>query len=138
MKATFPARVTVTIEVPRGGFVKRRSDGGVDYVSPVPCPFDYGCVPGLPGGDGDPLDALVLGGTRAAGDTVDVRVRAVVRFLDAGSVDDKLVCSESGVTADDRWRILLFFRVYAEAKRWMYRLRGRTGDTRLVGWEWLP
>ena len=137
MRSAFPARVAVTIEVPRGGFVKRRSDGGVDYVSPVPCPFDYGCVRDLPGGDGDPLDALVLGGSLVAGDTISVPVRAVVRFLDDGAVDDKLVCGES-VTRADRARILLFFRVYAEAKRWMYRLRGRTGETRLVGWDWLP
>ena len=138
MSSTFPARVTVTIEVPRGGLVKRRADGTVDYVSPVPCPFDYGAVLDLQGGDGDPLDAIVLGGAYAIGDTVSVPVRAVVRFLDAGATDDKLVCSERVVTDADRTRILLFFRIYSQAKRWMYRIAGRSGETRLVGWEWLP
>lgn len=138
MSATFPARVRVTIEVPRGGFVKRRVDGGVDYVSPVPCPFDYGCVPALLGGDGDPLDAIVLGGRWAVGDQTLVPVRAVVRFLDGGEVDDKLVCSDLPVSARDQRQILWFFRFYAEAKRWSRRIRGRGGETRLVGWEWLP
>lgn len=137
MDSGLPARVRVTIEVPRGGFVKRRADGGVDYVSPVPCPFDYGCVPTLMGGDGDPLDAIVLGPRRLLGETVDVAVRAVVRFLDAGQTDDKVVCSDEPVTATDRTRILLFFGMYAQAKRWTRRLRGRTGETRLLGWEWV-
>jgi inorganic pyrophosphatase len=31
-----PPRVTVIIEVPRGGVVKRRGDGSLDFVSPLP------------------------------------------------------------------------------------------------------
>jgi inorganic pyrophosphatase len=51
----------VLIEVPRGSFVKRGSTGVVDFVSPLPCPFNYGSVPQYLGLEGDLLDAVVLG-----------------------------------------------------------------------------
>ena len=35
----------VVIEVPRGSFLKRGSTGRVDFVSPLPCPYNYGSVP---------------------------------------------------------------------------------------------
>ena len=56
-----PPVVEVVIEVPRGSFLKRGSTGRVDFISPLPCPFNYGSVPGYIGLDGDLLDALVLG-----------------------------------------------------------------------------
>ena len=61
----------VRIEVPRFSFVKREADGEVDFVSPVPCPFNYGSVPGAIAPDGDAPDALVLGPRVAAGAEVD-------------------------------------------------------------------
>ena len=48
----------VIIEVPRGCFLKRGSTGGIDFVSPLPCPYNYGSVPDYLGLDGDLLDAL--------------------------------------------------------------------------------
>lgn len=35
----------VIIEVPRFSFLKRGPGGHVDFVSPLPCPFNYGAVP---------------------------------------------------------------------------------------------
>lgn len=127
--------MTVLVEVPRGGFVKRRADGTVDYVSPLPCPFDYGCVPDRMGGDGDPLDAVLLGGRRRRGDRVSAEVRATVRFLDAGEVDDKLVCSPTPPTRTQRWLVEGFFRAYAVAKGVLNRVRGKAGRTAFLGWE---
>ncbi|MEQ1568823.1 MAG: inorganic diphosphatase [Myxococcota bacterium] len=131
----FPEQVTVVIEVPRGGWVKRGADGGVDYVSPVPCPFNYGSVVGHAGADGDPLDAVVLGPSLAHGDTVTVPVRAVVRFVDAGEVDDKLVCAAAPLRPADRVLVTGFFVAYGRAKAVAHRLRGRPGATRYLGWE---
>jgi inorganic pyrophosphatase len=37
--------VDVVIEVPRGSFIKRGSTGHVDFISPLPCPFNYGSRP---------------------------------------------------------------------------------------------
>jgi inorganic pyrophosphatase len=56
----------VVIEVPRGSFLKRGSTGHVDFISPLPCPFNYGSVPIYLGLEGDLLDALVLGKRRHA------------------------------------------------------------------------
>ena len=49
------------IEIPRGSFIKRGSTWQVDFVSPLPCPFNYGSVPQFVGLEGDLLDAVVLG-----------------------------------------------------------------------------
>lgn len=126
--------VTVLVEVPRGGFVKRRADGSVDYVSPLPCPFAYGCVPDREGGDGDPLDAVLLGGPRRRGDLVPTEVRATVRFLDAGRTDDKLVCGDHVPSRAERWLVIGFFRGYAVAKGLLNRARGQAGRTAFLGW----
>ncbi|WP_333834679.1 inorganic diphosphatase [Rubrimonas sp.] len=59
-------------------------------------PGNYGSIPGtaLPkelGGDGDPLDVIVLGQAVPRGEVVDVRVIGVLKMLDGGEQDDKLV-----------------------------------------------
>ena len=56
-----PPEVEVVIEIPRGSFLKRGSTGHLDFISPLPCPFNYGSVPKFLGLEGDLLDALVLG-----------------------------------------------------------------------------
>jgi inorganic pyrophosphatase len=126
--------IDIEVEVPRGGFVKR-VDGAVDFVSPLPCPFNYGAVPGTEAADGDRLDALVLGPRVPAGTVVRAPVRATVRFVDAGMVDDKLVCSHTPLTEADRRTVRRFFSAYARLKGWLNRLRGLRGSTRFVGLE---
>lgn len=59
-------------------------------------PGNYGSIPGtaLPkelGGDGDPLDVIVLGQAVPRGEVVDVRVIGVLKMLDGGEQDDKLI-----------------------------------------------
>ena len=137
-KPTFPgapdpgADVRVLVEVPRMGFVKRNARGMVDVVSPLPCPFNYGSVPGTRSGDGDPLDAVLLGPRIPRGVEVDTRVLGWVRFVDAGDPDPKLVCGLV-LRPADRWAIRLFFEVYAPAKRGLALVRGRRGLTRFEG-----
>lgn len=123
--------VTVRIEVPRGGLVKRRADGRLDYVSPVPCPFNYGSVPDRVGGDGDPQDAVLLGPRRPAGHEERATVRAVVRFVDAGRPDDKWICGPEPTRAE-RALVVAFFRAYAAFKAALNRARGLDGETRYV------
>ncbi len=65
----------------------------VDYLA---YPGNYGTIPGtaLPedlGGDGDPLDILVLGQAVPRGEIVDVRLIGVLKMLDGGAQDDKLI-----------------------------------------------
>ena len=71
-------RVLVRIEVPRLGLVKRDAHR-IEYISPVPCPFNYGSVPDTLAPDGDPFDAVVLGPRLATGTLVEVPVTGVVR-----------------------------------------------------------
>jgi hypothetical protein len=48
-----PGFVDIVVEVPKGSFVKRLPDGAVDYVGPMPSPFNYGSVPAIPAPDGN-------------------------------------------------------------------------------------
>jgi inorganic pyrophosphatase len=129
------AEVTVVVEVPRGGLVKRRADGRVDYVSVVPCPFNYGSVPDRAGGDGDPQDAVLLGPRRPRGHAERAVVRAVVRFVDAGRPDDKWICADHAPSGLEKALVIAFFRAYGRFKAVLNRLRGLRGETRFVGWE---
>ena len=132
-----PHRCTVVIEVPRGSFIKRELHGGnrVEFISPVPCPFNYGSVQGIAGPDGDPLDALVLGPRLRVGARVTVRTWAVAAFVDAGIPDPKVVTGTHPPTAEDRLAVERFFRRYARVKHVAARLRGKRGRTAFEGWE---
>ena len=125
--------IEVVIEVPLGSFIKRRDDGAIDFVSPVPCPFNYGSVPDTRSGDGDRLDAVVLGPRLGRGARVRVNVVARVGFTDAGQDDPKLICSDRPLGRLDRAKITAFFTLYARAKALLNRARGKTGPTRFDG-----
>lgn len=131
----FPDRLEVVIEVPRGSFIKRKDNGQVDFVSPFPCPFNYGSVPNTLSGDGDRLDALVLGTRVARGTTLTEAVVGRVLFLDAGQEDPKYICSRAPLSAEDRRRIAAFFTFYARAKQVLNLLRGKRGQTVYGGIE---
>lgn len=128
-------QVEVCVEAPRGTVVKRRADGRIDFISPVPVPFHYGHVVGETGGDGDPLDAILVGAGVRRGHRGRYTVRGVVHFVDQGQVDDKLVCGEVG--PGQRVAVELFFAVYVPAKRALQRWRGTGGWTGLRGIEWV-
>ena len=127
----------MVIEVPRLTFVKRKPCGSVDFVSPLPCPYNYGSIEGTLGPDGDPLDALVLGPRLPFGARVESRVRGVIHFEDDGAFDPKIVCSPEPLTQSQRKGIERFFYTYMWLKRAIYlrRLRrGRARPTRYLGW----
>lgn len=130
-----PRELEVEIDTPRFSLIKRRDDGSVDFVSPLPCPFNYGSVPDTLSSDGDRLDAVVLGARLARGTRVRVKVVALVRFTDAGEADPKYVCSERPWRARDGLLIGAFFTAYARLKGALNLLRGRRGRTRYEGLE---
>jgi len=121
------------IESPRGSFVKRLADGGVDFVSPLPCPYNYGSLPGTVGGDGDPIDAIVLGPRLRVGTRVSLPVVAEVDFVDEGQIDTKLVLSATPLTRGQRRALIAFFTLYVLAKRGLARVRGRQGEIAFRG-----
>lgn len=99
--------INVVVEIPAGASDKWEvkpdglmhwdmKDGKPRIVQYLPYPANYGMVPRtvLPkaiGGDGDPLDVLVLGPASPRGAIVKARVIGVMKLLDKGEVDDKIL-----------------------------------------------
>ena len=127
--------VAVVIEIPKGSFLKRGAGQAVDFVSPFPCPFNYGAIHDFRGGDSDYLDAVVLGKRLSRGDRVRVAAVGAVGFTDRGITDDKLICAARSVGTAQRWMILLFFHFYALCKRLLNAYRRLPGITRCNGWK---
>lgn len=127
--------IDVRIEVPRWSFVKRKADGRVDLVSPLPCPYNYGSVVDSLAPDGDPLDALVLGPRAPFATIVHTRVWAVMGFCDADVDDPKLVCADAMPSASELRGVERFFAVYAAFKSTLHRLRRKPpAITARLGW----
>jgi inorganic pyrophosphatase len=126
--------VDVVIEVPRGSFLKRGSTGHVDFISPLPCPFNYGSVPSYLGLEGDLLDALVLGPRLPLGTQVRVKAWGAVILTDRGMTDDKLICSDHPLDQLERCKVLRFFHIYAKCKGLLNLWRRRPGRNACEGW----
>ena len=98
----------VVIEIPRGSRNKYEVDHETGRVfldrvlfTPFVYPTDYGYFENTLGGDGDPLDALVLlEYPLFPGVGVKVRPVAVLPMEDDGGIDEKLVCVPA---KDPRW-----------------------------------
>ena len=126
--------VHVVIEVPRGSFIKRGSRGQIDFISPLPCPFNYGSVPAYIGLEGDLLDALVLGPRLPLGAHIRVMAWGAVILTDRGMTDHKLICSTRRISAAERRMVLRFFRFYAACKGLLNLWRRRPGRNACEGW----
>jgi len=100
--------ISVVIEIPAGSTEKwevEKKNGSLKHemVDGVPrmikylgYPANYGMIPKtkLPkalGGDGDPLDVIVLGESIPRGTIVKAEILGILRLLDKGEQDDKLI-----------------------------------------------
>jgi inorganic pyrophosphatase len=129
-----PVEIEVTIEISRWSCLKRGSSGHIDFISPLPCPYNYGAAERLVGLDGDLLDALVLGPRQPRGAKLRTRAWGAVTFTDRGMSDDKLICSDCAVSLDEQRRVLRFFQFYAHCKGLLNLWRGRPGRNACDGW----
>lgn len=129
-----PPSVEVVIEIPRGSFLKRGSSGIIDFVSPVPCLYNYGSIHQYIGGDGDFLDAVVLGPRLPVGTKVRVNAYGSVGVSERFMYDDKLVCAMKPISSHERRNVLLFFRLYASCKGLLNMIRGHKGRSHCEGW----
>ena len=129
-----PPEVEVVIEIPRGSFRKHGSTGHIDFVSPFPCPFNYGSVPQYLGLEGDLLDAVVLGRRLPLGSRVRVKAWGAVVLTDRGMTDDKLICSAEPLSPNQRRLVLGFFHFYAKCKGLLNIYRRRPGRNACDGW----
>lgn len=95
-----PEKVNVFIEIPKGSKNKYEidKDTGLIFLDRVfygaqVYPLDYGFVPQTHWHDGDPLDALVFSTAPfLPGVVVPARPIAVMRMIDGGDKDEKLIC----------------------------------------------
>jgi inorganic pyrophosphatase len=105
--------INAVIEIPTGTTAKwevDKADGSIKWefkngkpriVKYLGYPGNYGMVPQTLlskklGGDGDPLDVLVLGASVPRGSVVKAKIIGVLKFLDGGEQDDKLLAVLSG------------------------------------------
>jgi inorganic pyrophosphatase len=109
--------VRAVIEIPAGRLDKWevREDGRLHWdvehghprvVRYLGYPVNYGMVPRTVlsearGGDGDPLDILVLGPSLPRGAVVETRVIGMILLTDRGEQDDKLLAVAEGTPFED-------------------------------------
>lgn len=91
-------------------------------------------MPKYVGGEGDLLDAVVLGPRLPVGTAVRVKAWGAVTLTDRGMSDDKLVCSTRPVTSLQERNVLRFFHFYARCKALLNFLRRRPGRNACEGW----
>jgi inorganic pyrophosphatase len=109
---------SICIEVPRGGLIKRNEHGDIDYISPMPCPFNYGSVLQIKGEDGDLQDAILLGKKKSVGFCGEYQLLGQVLFMDKGEEDHKWIFSEKNIIRlRDKVVLHAFFRIYAKIKK---------------------
>jgi inorganic pyrophosphatase len=124
----------VTIEIPKGQRNKYEMDHSTGRIrldrrlfTSTSYPADYGFVEDTLGGDGDPLDALVLlDEPTFPGCLIRVRALGMFRMQDEAGPDEKLLCVPVGdprqehlqdirhVSEFDRLEIQHFFEVYKD------------------------
>jgi inorganic pyrophosphatase len=94
-----PEIVRMIVEIPKNSANKYEYDGNLGVFrldralySPMHYPGDYGFIPRTLHEDGDPLDVLVLVKQETfPGCMIDVRPLGVLRMLDRGEPDDKIL-----------------------------------------------
>lgn len=83
-------------------------------------PVNYGFLPQTVSYDGDPADVLVLGPPIEGGQVVKGRILALMKMIDSGDVDSKVVITRLDtdgrpmhpLTEDDKRRMTQFFDTY--------------------------
>ena len=105
--------INVVVEIPTGTNGKWEVDkasgnlmwefknGKPRIVNYLGYPGNYGMVPrtSLPkelGGDGDPLDVLIIGSAIPRGSVVEARPIGILKLLDGGEQDDKIIAVWAG------------------------------------------
>ncbi len=104
--------INAVVEIPQGDVRKFETDVGTGrliwelkkckkrYIAYLGYPSNYGMVPRTLGLDGDPLDILLIGPPALRGAVPAVKLVGVMRMIDGGDDDDKLIAVVPGSTFD--------------------------------------
>lgn len=99
--------VNVVVEIPAGTHEKwevNKSNGKIELeykknkpriIKYLPYPFNYGMIARTLGGDGDPLDAIIIGDTIKRGSIPRVKIIGILKMKDKGEQDDKIITISS-------------------------------------------
>ena len=122
----------IIIEIPKGTNSKYELvDGKFDKVVVVRkvigrYPFYYGCFPQTYAGDKDPLDVILLSKKkRNILDIVNVQPITVIKTIDKGEQDDKVVCIASDET------ITKLDKLEKKAMKFLKTYKGKKADTQI-------
>ncbi len=149
-------QVTMVVEISAGTSVKIEYNalkreflpdsiaGRVRFVDYLPYPLNYGFIPSTlqsaqRGGDGDPLDVMLLGQSLPTGTIIKVIPVAVLRTKDNGEDDDKILVipadpSSRIVMADDFASLNMNYpSILAQLESWFLNYKG-TGVITSDGW----
>jgi inorganic pyrophosphatase len=144
-----PDEVNIVIEIRRGDRNKYEMDKETGYITldrvtgvSMNYPTDYGYLPGTLCEDGDPLDALlVIAESVPHGVVVAARPVGVLRMVDAGENDEKLICVPVHDITSDHIKELddlepnfkqIVEHYYSHYKDWKNGWKG--ADVRFDGW----
>ncbi|MFV0431422.1 MAG: inorganic diphosphatase [Alphaproteobacteria bacterium] len=150
--------INAIVEIPTGTLAKWEMDkentdqvmwefkkGKPRVVQYLGYPGNYGAIPqtNLPkelGGDGDPLDVLVLGQAAPRGEVIPMRLIGVMKMLDDGEQDDKLigVLTKASPFSDIQSIEELeenFKGITEILKIWFHNYKGADGNIEVLGFE---
>jgi len=129
--------VNAVIEIPQGTSDKWETDvdsgrliwelknGAPRVVKYLGYPANYGMAPRTLGGDGDPLDVLVIGRIELRGTISRARIVGVMRMVDGGDPDDKLIAIvDDGVLPGKTFADLEAMGITAILKTWFESYKG--------------
>ncbi len=141
--------LNAVVEIPQGDVRKFETDvssgrlfwelkkGKPRQVAYLGYPANYGMIPRTLGGDGDPLDVLVIGAQVLRGAVPAVKLVGVMRMIDGGDLDDKLLAVVPGSPFDGMSLADLEGNgVTAILKVWFESYKG-PGEIQVTGFEGL-
>jgi inorganic pyrophosphatase len=98
-------------------------------------PTNYGMIPRTLGGDGDPMDVLTIGAMELRGTVASAKLVGVMRMIDGGELDDKLIAVVPGTFFDGKTLAdLEASGVTAILKTWFESYKG-PGEIQVTGFE---
>ncbi len=111
----------------------------------LPYPGNYGFIPSTlmdeaRGGDGDPLDVLVIASSVPTGSLMEVELLGALKLRDQGELDTKLIAlpleKEDRIIQPDDFQdfLIRYDEVRRIIEQWFTAYKGR-GQVEMLGWE---